>query len=101
LQALATLNDTAYVECAVALAERMLEHAPSDPEEQIAHGYERATGRRPAAETVAVLRTLYDSALADYRAQPELASKLAETPAKAALALVANAVLNLDLTLTK
>jgi mono/diheme cytochrome c family protein len=101
LQALATLNDTAYVECAVALAERMREHAPSDAAEQIAHGYERATGRRPSAESARVLQALYDSALAEYRAQPELAAKLADSPEQAALALVANTILNLDLTLTK
>jgi hypothetical protein len=101
LQALATLNDTAYVECAVALAERMLEHAPSDAAAQIAHGYERATGRLPSPASAKVLQSLYDSSLAEYRAQPELAAKLADSPEKSALALVANAVLNLDLTLTK
>lgn len=101
LQALATLNDTAYVECAVALAERMLEHAPGDVPAQIANGYERATGRLPSDANSQVLRTLYDTALADYRAQPELAAKLADSPEKAALALVANTILNLDLTLTK
>jgi hypothetical protein len=101
LQALATLNDTAYVECAVALAERMLEHAPNDPAAQIAHGYERATGRLPSAPNAQVLKALYDSSLADYRTQPDLSAKLADSPEKAALALVANAILNLDLTLTK
>ena len=85
----------------MALAERMLEHAPNDAAAQIAHGYERATGRLPSDASAQVLKTLYDTALADYRAQPELAAKLADSPEKAALALVANAILNLDLTLTK
>jgi hypothetical protein len=47
------------------------------------------------------LEELRSAALARYSAQPELAKQLAGSPDEAALALVANALLNLDASLTK
>ena len=101
LQALVTLNDPVYVECAVALAARLRREAGDDVRKQIGHGYELATGRPPAKSDLHVLEELHRTALARYNAQPELAKQFAGSPADAALALVANALLNLDASLTK
>ena len=101
LQALVTLNDPVYVECAVALAVRMRREAGDDVRKQIAHGYELATGRPPAKGELQPLAELHRTALARYTAHPDLAKQLAGSPAEAALALVANALLNLDASLTK
>jgi hypothetical protein len=101
LQALVTLNDPVYVECAVALAKRMAEECPTCVDDQIAHGYRVATGRAAADEDLKALRDLYDQTLAVYAVDTELSRKLAENPALAALSVVANAILNLDSVLTK
>jgi len=101
LQALVTLNDPVYVECAVALAARMRREAGEEPRRQIARGYELATGRVPTKRVLRQLEELRKTSLARYTANPELARQLAGTPDEAALALVANALLNLDEALTK
>ena len=101
LQALVTLNDPVYVECAVALAGRMKREGGDDLRKQIAHGCELAGGVAPEKKTVAALVELHDTALKRYMVNLALAKKLSGTPADAALALVANAILNLDTTLTK
>lgn len=101
LQALVTLNDPVYVECAVALAARMRREAGENLRSQIAHGFTLATSRAPSKDEITPLESLHRAALARYTADPELASKLAPTPNDAALALVANALLNLDASLTK
>ena len=101
LQALVTLNDPVYVECAVALAVRMRLEGGADLSKQIARGYELACGVAPDKSSIAALRDLHERSLARYEREPELAKKLAATPADAALALVANTILNLDSALTK
>ena len=101
LQALVTLNDPVYVECAVALAARMRREGGEDLQKQIARGYELACGVAPDKSSIAALRDLHERSLARYEREPELAKKLAATPADAALALVANTILNLDSALTK
>jgi Protein of unknown function (DUF1553) len=101
LQALVTLNDPVYVECAVALAARMRQEGGGDLTKQISRGCELAGGVAPEKRIIAALVDLQRSALARYQREPELAKKLASTPQEAALALVANAILNLDSTLTK
>ena len=100
LQALVTLNDPVYMECAVALAGRMCEEGNA-PAKQIALGYRLATGRDPSKADVRDLEELYASALKDYQSDSASAGKLGGVPEKAALALVANAILNLDVVLTK
>jgi len=101
LQALVTLNDPAYMECATAFAARMRKEADGSPESQIAHGYEIATGRSPVDADLTDLVLLYRQALDAYRSDKELAAQVAETPRDAAMTLVANAILNLDMVLTK
>ena len=114
LQALVTLNDPVYVEAAQALAERMRTEAGPDVEDRLRRGYALALSREPDANALGVLRTLYDDALAHYHEQPDQSSTfvhpVADTTApplvsleeaggnaeKAALIVVANAILNLD-----
>jgi hypothetical protein len=101
LQALVTLNDPVYVECAVALAARMRREGGEDLRKQIVRGCELAGGVAPERKSLTALTRLHQQALERYQREPALAGKLAATPADAALALVANAILNLDFTLTK
>jgi len=101
LQALTTLNDPVYIDCALALARRMSTEVGDDPETQISHGYLLATGRTPSAEDLKDLRQLRELALKAYQESPELSKHIAETPEISALTLVANAILNLDAVLTK
>ncbi len=101
LQALVTLNDPVYVESAVALAARMRREGGGDLRKQIMRGCELACGSAPDNKSLTALLDLHQRSLARYEREPELAKKLAATPADAALALVANTILNLDSALTK
>ncbi len=101
LQALVTLNDPVYMEAARALGERMAKEGGAKLEQQLAHGYRLATGRAAAKADLADLAALHGETLAAYRKERTLAEKLGGTPEQAALTLVANALLNLDATLTK
>jgi hypothetical protein len=107
LQALVTLNDEVYVECASGLAERMMAESAIAGEragaarERIAWAYRAATGRAPEASTLDDLNRLYEQARKTYEADAEAAKHLASTPERAALAVVASTILNLDELLTK
>ena len=110
LQALATLNDPAFVECALALAGRMIKEGGEQPEARAARGFRLCVAREPAAGELAVLLELYRAQRADYAARPAEAEALAGERARAqaldpvelaAWTVVANALLNLDETLTK
>ncbi len=101
LQALVTLNDPVFMEAAQALGGRMAAEGGTKLERQLAHGYRLVTGRAPAKADLADLKTLHAETLAAYTKDKALAEKLGGTPERAALTLVANALLNLDATLTK
>lgn len=101
LQAMVTLNDPVYVECAKALAKRMKAGAPGDIDAALRLGLRLATGRPANDADTATLRQLHDDLLAKYRATPSDAAKLAGTPADAALAATASVILNLDAVLNK
>lgn len=90
LQALVTLNDEAFVECANAFAVAINE-ASSDLEDRLAWGYRRATSRRADAQTIAALRGLHAEALGQYRRD-----ETTENPEQAAMQIVASVLLNLD-----
>ena len=93
LQALTTLNDTVYTEAAQHLAQFMNKSGRTIPD-KIAAGYRRIMFRQPAPAKLVLLEKLYTDALPPRR-------KPSPVPDPNALALVANALLNLDETLTK
>ncbi len=112
LQALVLLNDPTYVEAARALAQRALLEGGKDVNGRIAYAFRLATGRTPAAQEVAVLRTLLSQELTAFRRHKKDAGDLLRvgeskpSPAidavdLAAWTTVASAVLNLDETVTK
>ena len=100
LQALVTMNDPAYMEAAQGLAKIMQAHS-SDLPSQIAFGIELATQQAATPATLTEFLNLHADATADYQQAPAEAAKLAESPAAAALVLVANTILNLDSALTR
>jgi hypothetical protein len=101
LQALVTLNDEAYVECAVGFAERMMTEGGDTMDRRIAWAYRMATGKPPAADTLQDLVGLYNSALDQFVSDRESAKHLGRAPEQAALAVVASVILNLDELLMK
>jgi hypothetical protein len=111
LQALLLMNDPTFVEAARKLAERMMTEAKED-KQRVSLAYRLAMARAPKPGEVDVLLKLYREQLAMYRQDKESGSKLLRTgesasdtsldPAElAAWTIVANAILNLDETITK
>ncbi len=100
LQALTTLNDDAFVEMAKHFARRMQQSAGSDIRKQISWGYQSAIHQPIDNNKLDALENLYKKAVAEYRQNPKEADTLMKeenaAPDKAAMVLVANAMLNLD-----
>ncbi|RMH70340.1 MAG: DUF1553 domain-containing protein, partial [Bacteroidetes bacterium] len=113
LQALVTLNDPVYVEAAQALARRMRAEGGDSVDGRLQRGYRLVLMRPPDAATLAELRGLYADALTHFRADEAARVRFFQTAAypdasaagpeaeDAALAVVANALLNLDAVLMK
>ena len=113
LQALATLNDPAFLECAAALARCLLEPTDATDAERIEEGYRRCVSRAPSAEDERALLALILEQRNAYRSDPEQAAALVASsiametasdcdPLELAVwTVVANVLLNLDETLTK
>ncbi|MBX2920566.1 MAG: DUF1553 domain-containing protein [Chitinophagaceae bacterium] len=107
LQALTTLNDQAFIEMARHYAERMHKAGGGDPRQQISRGYEMVMYRPISNEKLEALMKLYNNALQEFTKDKDKACEMngddmRETSAdKAALVLVANAMLNLDEVITK
>lgn len=109
LQALVTLNDPVFVEAAMALAKKML-ISGKDPKDQIRTGYKMALFHEPDQNTLNVLEGLYENAKNHFSKDPESTKLMVQTNSQfkvdeawkvASLALVANAIMNLDEFLTK
>ncbi|MEO6730952.1 MAG: DUF1553 domain-containing protein [Ferruginibacter sp.] len=107
LQALATLNDSAYIDLSKHLAVRMQSTGIKEPGKQIGYGYTLATNQMITEQKLKPLMVLYNKAYTQFKSDPTKMRKMmgampgptnAET---AALAVAANAVLNLDEVLTK
>jgi hypothetical protein len=106
LQALATLNDSVYLEASRHLALKMKEKS-GNVAAQISAGYERILFQPINQQKLMVLQNLYNQALAQYRKDREAACAMVgannvhNNPETAALVVVANALLNLDEVVTK
>jgi hypothetical protein len=112
LQALLLLNETQYIECARALAERTLKEGGTKTEDRIAYLFRLATARKPDALELNELAAVYRDHLAEYTRNVEAAKKLIAlgeskpdttlNPSElAAWTMVANLVLNLDEVINK
>lgn len=104
LQALITLNDSVYVEAADHLALRM--KAGQTIKDQIAIGYEFATGQKITEEKLATLEKFYFKVSDDKKqsVMKPVSNMKAESDSQKhdhALSLVASVILNLDEVITK
>lgn len=107
LQALTTLNDTVYTEAAEHLAQFM-DQRGHNLNEKLSIGYQKVMFKKPSDAKLVLLQQLYSEARTIHqsdaakrtlaRAPSAKASQKTDIPA---LTLVANALLNLDETLTK
>jgi hypothetical protein len=111
LQALATLNDPAFVEAAQALARKVASKPEADVKERAIYAFRLVLCRAPRAKEIERLVALYQRELANYKADPDAAEKMAnselgkpsavlDTAELAAWTVVANVLLNLDETIT-
>jgi hypothetical protein len=114
LQALASLNETLFVEAAQALARRILERGGATDSERIAHGFRRVLAREPEDDERAELLALLEKQkrrLADgWLNASELSTGEGGIPAVpagatpvelAAYTVVSRVLLNLDETITR
>ncbi len=108
LQALTTLNDSAYIDLARKLAVRMQTAAGNNVEAQIKKGYQLATYKNIPPNSLQAFLKLYNDALMRFKNDPKKANDFfgknetdKANPEMAAMAVVANALLNLDELLTK
>lgn len=112
LQALVTLNDPGFVECAQALARRILAEGGDSDDERLAWALKLATGRPAEPAQVETLKTLLVDERKAQARDPKAATALATDPLgplpdgvgaveAAAWTVVANVLLNLDAVLVK
>lgn len=100
LQALVTLNDTAFLEAAGGLAQRM-QQSSQDLEKQIFNGFTMALIRKPTPRETKRLLDLYASLALDEQASKSLLQASALSEGDPRLVAIANVLLNLDETLMK
>ena len=112
LQALAALNEPAFLEAARALAQRVLLHGGSNPSQQIEYAFRLCLARPPTQSERERLLNLLQQQLKSFEHDAKSAEQLvnqgsSERPANldlrkvAAWMMVGNVLLNLDETLTK
>ncbi|MGQ0636635.1 MAG: PSD1 and planctomycete cytochrome C domain-containing protein [Planctomycetaceae bacterium] len=115
LQALTTLNEPLFLECARALAREALEHGGDSPSQRIAYAFRRCVARSPTPKELAALEKLlarqtlrfgdgkenpWELAAADPSQPPPLPADT--TPAQlAGWTAVARVLLNLDETISR
>jgi hypothetical protein len=102
LQALVTLNDSAYVEAAYHLASQM-KKTSTDIKEQIKFVYNTALGHEPSDEVVKSLTALYNRASSklEMKQVGNHGNEANNHKEDEALMLIANTILNLDEFVTK
>lgn len=102
LQALTTLNDSAYLVIARHFARTLKESYGNDYTKIIQEAYRRATGLPAGEQQTAVLTGLYRDALTRFRDDPVNTCEIVgvqdqhNNPETAALVVVTNVILNLD-----
>jgi hypothetical protein len=104
LQALTTLNDSSFVECAQALGRRILREGPGDVEGRLQWVGKVCLGRRLRAPEAEALRDLFEAECRTYEADPQAAvTFVGDYPVEghsqaetAAWIAVARTVMNLD-----
>jgi hypothetical protein len=109
LQALATLNDEAYFEAAQALAARVLREAAAADAKRAAYAFRLVASRTPTADEVARILASYSGQRERLQRDRTAAGRVVGRYAvagvdpveQAAWTLVANAIFNLDETVTK
>jgi hypothetical protein len=74
LQALALLNDVAYVEAARKFAERILKEGGDSTDSRLVFAFRTATGRTPSMSELKALHTSLDRYERRFRAAPDAAS---------------------------
>jgi len=106
LQALTTLNDSAYIDMASNFAKRMMEKT-SGPNQQISKGFKLVTYKDIDSKSLDALLKLYNMAYKQFNTDSSKVAKIigykseSANAATAALIVVANAMLNLDEVVTK
>ena len=115
LQALTTLNETVFVECARALARKVLEHGGRTDRERVAYAFRRVLARTPTDDERKILLGLLETESETYRRGPgerhaNWPTARARSPTRpagvspaqlAAYTVVSRVLLNLDETITK
>ncbi len=112
LQALVQMNDPQIVEAARVLAYRAIKQAEADPISRLAYMFRLATSRQPEMDELATLKDYFQAEKEHYNLDVKSAAEflkvgqapqedLLPIPEMAAYALVANAIFNLDETITK
>ncbi|MFT3947485.1 MAG: DUF1553 domain-containing protein [Agriterribacter sp.] len=107
LQALATLNDNAFIEMARHFAKRMEKEGGKTIPEQISRGYEIAMYHPISKEKLDALMELYTTASEEFKKDKDKACEMINEgsdktdASKAAMVVVANAMMNLDEFITK
>jgi mono/diheme cytochrome c family protein len=81
LQALALLNDQAFLEMARGLAQRVLAHGPSSDHERLRFAFRLCLARDPSAAEAAILTKYLEQQLDEFRAAPDDARALLTTAA--------------------
>jgi hypothetical protein len=112
IQAFVTLNDPVYVECAQALARRIVREGGATADERAKYALKLCLARPVAPEQLKQIVELYNSEVAHYRGDAAAAQTMATDPLGplpaggdavdlAAWTVVSNVLLNLDGVLTK
>ena len=111
LQALTTLNDSAFFDAAKGFARRILAEAPTPEQGRLSYGFQLCLARRPEAGELSRLSAFYEQQLEHFRQDRKAAEDVTKGSAitvsqcdvseLAAWTLVSNVLLNMDQTLTK
>lgn len=115
LQALTTLNEPLFVECAQHLAQRSIKEGGACDEDRLVYTFQLCTARTPKSEEVGILLDILNKQRKKLTEHPDQAVKLAginlveaipegSTPnpvEQAAWTAVARVILNLDETITR